>query len=234
VLRRSAGAIVTSSDRADWLDTRRWLPRRPVTVVPVFSNVPVAAPANGAGHGLRVGVFGFRMVYDQVDAVTVAFARLRERRPDARLVLVGAPGPDSDHADRWRAAMARGGCAEELEFSGVLAPDALSAALAGLDTVVYADPSGPTSRRGTLAAALAHGRPVVALDGPQRWDSLADAGAVVLSPPDPVALAEQLERFAADPELRRRVGERGRAFYERSMAPSVAAERVLAFLEEIA
>ena len=44
-----------------------------------------------------------------------------------------------------------------------------------LDLLLFADPPGPTSRKGTLAGSLASGTAVLALDGPSTWAELRDA-----------------------------------------------------------
>ncbi len=215
-----AGAIVTTDGRAAAVGTSVR-----VLSVPVPSNIPPVAERRHDTDGLRIGVFGFRTDRIAAETVTGGVAALA----GARLVLVGAPGPDSPEAERWRRAATAAGCA--LEFTGLLEPRALSEALAGLDAVILPDPGGPTARRGTLAAALAHGIPVIAFDGPKRWDLLADAGAALLVPVEPTALANGLRGLAADPAARRARGEAGRAFYARTMAPDVVAAQILPFVE---
>jgi glycosyltransferase involved in cell wall biosynthesis len=230
ILRSASGAIVTTQDRAEWLSTRRWLPSVPVEFVPVPSNVPRTAFAAPTPNGaLRIGVFGFRSDGHVVDVVTEAVPRASER---SRLVLLGAPGPDSLQADRWRTAAAASGC--PLEFTGVLEPQALSEALSGLDVVVFASSGGPTGRKGTLAAALAHGRPVVAIDGPERWESMVEEHAVVISEHDAGDLAAALALLGESPDLRRRQGERGHDFYRRHQSPEIVAARISAFARQAA
>jgi glycosyltransferase involved in cell wall biosynthesis len=230
VLRAASGAIVTTQDRADWLSTRRWLAKVPLEFVPVPANVPRTAFDEPVPNGaLRIGVFGFRSDGHVTDVVTEAVPRASER---ARLVLLGAPGPNSPQADRWRTAAAASSC--PLEFTGVLEPEALSVALAGLDIVVFPSSGGPTGRKGTLAAALAHGRPVVALDGPDRWESMVDEQAVVLSEHDAGNLADALRRLAQSPDLRRSQGEQGQDFYRRHQSPEIVAARISAFARGLA
>ena len=60
-------------------------------------------------------------------------------------------------------------------------------------SIALVDEEGPTSRRTMLAAALAHGRPVVATDGPNRWDAPVTEGAIVL-----VAWLSRLTHAAGD------------------------------------
>ena len=227
VVRAAAVVVVTTEERQRWVASQRWLPRRPVRFAPVPSNVaPTAggAPANGT---FRVGVFGFTS--DGLAADSVARAVASVEIP-ARLELVGAPGPDSPQADTWRAAGARAGV-RDLSFTGVLPAAELAHAVASLDVVVFPDPAGPTSRRGTLAAALAHARPVLAIDGPQTWRRAVDEGAVVVSPE--AGLGHELRRLAGDDDARAEQGRRGREFYERRMSDDVVAATVLDAIREV-
>ncbi len=233
VMRTASGAVLTTEDRLAWVASRLWLPTRPLAFVPVVSNLPTGAPAEALGGPPRFGVFGFRRD-EPVDLVVDGFAAAERLHPGAELVLLGAPGPSSHEAARWRDSAARAGCAGSLSFTGVLEPAELSAALSSIDVVMFPDPVGPTPRRGTLAAALAHGKPVVALKGAQAWPPYAEEHALVLSTPDSQSLGAKLAELALDPELRRSQGARASEFYERRLAPGVAAPRLLRFVEEVA
>jgi hypothetical protein len=219
-----AAAIVTAEERVAEL-RRPWLPKRPVEFIPLVSNV---VPIGAAGQSrpadrLRVGLFGFRHATLDADLVTRALAGL----DSATLILVGEPGPRSAEAARWRAAANANGAA--IEFTGALEPAGLSRALDDVDVVVSPDPPGPAPRRGTLAAALAHGRPVLALDGPRTWRPFVDEGALVVA--GPRDFGARLNELAADPELRRAYGDRASAFYDRHMRPQIVAPRLRQILE---
>jgi glycosyltransferase involved in cell wall biosynthesis len=225
VVRASRGLVVTTDERRTWLESRRWLPTRPTRFLPVVSNV-AAAPAPADGDSMRVGVFGFRRVAVPVETIVEAVGRV----PDAELVLVGAPGAQSAEADRWRSAAG----SARIRFTGVLEPVPLAAELAALDVVVFPDPLGPTTRRGTLAAALAHGKPVVAFDGPQTWNEFVRGDALVAVPPTADALAGALDRLAGDRELRAEQGRRAQRFHDLHLAPDVVARGLVDFAREVA
>jgi glycosyltransferase involved in cell wall biosynthesis len=232
VWRAAAGAIVTTEERARWLRSRRWLPRRPVSFLPVCSNLPLGETPGRARGGRRVGVFGFAADPALADTIVAAAAALRERGLEARLELIGAPGAASAAADMWRAAAARHRFGS-LAFTDVLEPLELAAALEAVDVLVSADRAGPMSRKGTLAAALALAKPVVAIDGPKRWEELVEARAVVLAQPNAVALATVLERLLRDRAAAKRLGEGGATFYRRWMSPERIASETLALLRSI-
>jgi len=230
IVRASAGLVVTTEERREWVESRRWLPHRPTTFLPVVSNIAGTTPAERNDDELRVGVFGFRRLQLPVQLIVDSVARV----PRAHLVLVGAPGPNTPEAETWRKAAAAAGAPELVSFTGVLDPEPLASELAAVDLVLFPDPIGPTTRRGTLAAALAHGKPVVALDGPQTWDRFLREHALTVVPPEIDALAEAMRRLAADPRARAEQGRRARAFHDRYAAPDVVADGLLSFASRAA
>ena len=223
IVRAACGCVVTTEERERWLDSRRWLPDRPTLFVPVHANVAeVAAPPRADGPP-RVGVFGFRR--DTIPPADVVGCL----PGGATLVLVGAPGPGSPEADEWRAAAAAAGV--PLELTGVLNPSELSAALHSLDVVLVTDPRGPSSRRGTLAAVLAHGRPIVAVNGPETWRALVDEDALVAVPA--AELGAATAGLVADEPERAALGRRARAFHDEHLAPDLIARSLVSFVKEL-
>ncbi|HWX96134.1 MAG TPA: glycosyltransferase [Solirubrobacteraceae bacterium] len=227
---RAAGAVVVTTDyRARWLATRRWLAQREVLVAPVFSNLPPPVPDGAPGQpSPSVGLFGYSSE-EAVPLVLDAADRLLERGRGLRLVLLGAPGRASSAGEMWLAAAARREMQERLSFSGVLPAQSLSNALAACDVLLFTDSAGPSPRKGTLAASLASGSPVVAVDGPQLWSKLVESDALEVVQPTSEAMAGALDRLLADEDRRRALGARGRAFAEQQMglARSVAIVREL-------
>ncbi len=228
VLRSSAALAVTAEFRADWLRARRWLPRRPMEISPVFSNLP-EADAGAPPHAGRVGLFGFAHEGIASEIVLEAMAGLAARGTAAELALLGAPGSDSDAGARWLAGAAALGLSAP-HFSGRLEAGRLAGELAACEVLLSADRIGPTSRRTTLAASLAAARPVVALDGPRGWALLRRSGAVRLVPQDGTALAAALAALLADPVERERLARAGRAFAGEQMSAERSARTIGALL----
>lgn len=92
----------------------------------------------------------------------------------------------------------------------------VAAAIAACDLLVQPYPDGPTTRRGSLMAALALGRPVVTNDG-ELTDDVFRSGAVALAR-DAAALAPEVTRLLGDAEALSTLGRAGAALYEASFS----------------
>jgi glycosyltransferase involved in cell wall biosynthesis len=239
LVRDSAALVVTAPFRAEWLESRSWLPRRELAVAPVFSNLPAPSGARAGersdrrSEGPLVGLFGYAYEGAARSLLLDGLRLLHDRGVSARLQLLGAPGPEAPAAEAWRAAARERGLDQALSFSGVLGAQELSDALASCDVLLHAEPTGPTSRKGTLAASLASGRPVVAIDGPLRWDELVAGGAALVVADDPSALADALADLLEHASTREAFGQRGREFAERAMGVERSASVVRRLLDGI-
>ena len=81
--------------------------------------------------------------------------------------------------------------------------------------------------------ALACGTPLVTADTPGARELLVDGESALLVPPgDPRALAEALQRIAADPELAQRLSAGGRAAYEGRASEDVLGRRWRELVEQ--
>ena len=233
LLRASAGVVLTTEFREEWLASRVWLPRRPAAVAPVFSNLP--PPRAALERSERVlGMFGYSYPRSTARLVLDALRLVRGAGLELELELLGAPGAGSPVAEMWLAEAAARGLENALRLSGTLPAQELSDALARCALLVFADPSGPSSRKTTLAASLASGTAVIALDGPRRWERLRAARAAQVAEPAPDALAAAIHALAGDPAARAAVGARGREFAHEEMSAHGSAEVVGALLEQIA
>jgi glycosyltransferase involved in cell wall biosynthesis len=233
-VRLCRGIVVTTGDRASWLRTRWWLARRPLRVAPVFSNLP--APAVGpppVASPRRVGLFGYSYDENAVSVVLDALRLLRVEGLDIELILLGSPGRASPSGEGWLADARARGLADAVSFTEILPAQALSDAIASCEVLLSANPPGPSSRKGSLAASLASGRPLVALDGPDAWREPVESGAVEMVPAHAPALAAALRALLADSSRRRELGVRGRSFAEERMGVGVTANAVIALLDGV-
>jgi glycosyltransferase involved in cell wall biosynthesis len=231
---RAAAAVITTADfRVTWLQSRRWLPRRPTLLAPVFSNLP--SPLEGPPHNAEpiVGLFGYSYMRTAgAEMILDALGELRRggRRPHLR--LLGAPGRASPVGAAWQAAARHRGLDDVVSFSGVLPGQELADIIASCDVLLFADTPGPTSRKGSLAASLASGRPVVAIDGPDSWSELVDARALQIVQPTAAALAEAVAALLDDEDARESQGARGRSFAENEMGVGRTVKAVTSLLDD--
>jgi glycosyltransferase involved in cell wall biosynthesis len=234
VMRASAAAVVTVDYRVDWLHSRAWLPNRPIAVAPVFSNLPAPThhDVRREPRPARIGLFGYAHDRATVELVFDALRLLERRHTQAQLVLLGAPGARSPAGAAWLEPARSRQLARPPAFSGTLSAQDLSDALADCDVLLFADPPGPTSRKTTLAASLASGTPVVALDGPRTWQELADAGAAVIAPRTAAGLADSIVGLLADREAREALGRRAAEFASRAMSVGASAEVVARVIQQ--
>jgi glycosyltransferase involved in cell wall biosynthesis len=232
VVRACAAMLVTADFRASWLASRAWLPKRRVLVAPVASALPPPASGPTPAEVPTLGLFGYSYQGAGIALTLDALLELREMGLPAWLRLLGAPGPASPAGEAWTAGARARGLEEALSFTGALPAQELSDALAECEVLLFADTAGPSSRKSTLAASLASGRPVVALDGPTTWRELLDARALLLAPPRSRALAEAVSSLLSDAEARDQLGARGRAFSEREMGVGRAARATRELLDQ--
>ena len=151
-----------------------------------------------------VGWIGRMTAIKRVDDILLAFRRLRERGVNARLCLVG-DGPDREHVEQRAHDL---GISRNVLFVGYQRD--VGPYYSFFDTLVL-----PSANEGTPVVAieaLAAGRPVVATRVGGVPDVVEDdADGMLVRVGDIDGIADALERLAHDPELRRRLGDAGRA-----------------------
>lgn len=215
VLAGSTEVVVTTEHRAAALRARSRGRDGKVHVIPVFPTIAVehSPSVTTAAPDSRfiVGVPGYAGDGVRADLLIGALPLLGQPL-DVRVVLLGAPGADSHDGRRWLSLAAEHGVEESLEFTGIVDASELSRRLSESTVVVLVNEEGPSSRKTTLAAALAHGMPVVSLDGYNRWDDLVASGAVWVVPSDAAALASSLIRLRDAPPERAALGAKGARF----------------------
>jgi glycosyltransferase involved in cell wall biosynthesis len=145
------------------------------------------------------------------DVALRALARLLERFPGARLLIVGAPhkrAADLTFADELRALAAELGIEDAVVFTGTT--EAMADLYAAADVVVnparFAEPFGRVAPE-----ALVAGRPVVATRVGAIPEVLREGvDGLLVDPDDPEALATAVARLLDDPSLADRLVDSGR------------------------
>ena len=130
---------------------------------------------------------------------------LVRRNPRMKFLLVG----DGPWSARFRARARSLGLEAHFVFAGLVAPEAVPGLVGVMDAVVHLSLREGLPR--ALPQAMAAARPVVAYDcDGAREVCIDNQTGFLLSPGDRVGLGERLLRLAADPELRDRLGRKGR------------------------
>jgi len=185
---------------------------------------PQAEPARLEGRPL-IGCFGHLNEAKRLPQLYAAFRCLRERRPDARLLVVGQAAPRVAGLPAPEGAISEGYVDERRLWSLMAACD--------LVVSLRAPTMGETS--GSAMRALSLGKPLVVSD--VGWFSELPDEAAVKVPVDEhevETLAEALERLAADENARRSLGEAARRLAACEHALERVADLYAAALEEAA
>ncbi|WP_345623739.1 glycosyltransferase family 4 protein [Streptomyces ziwulingensis] len=191
VLRRAAAVVALTEEMADFLAGRYGVPRRRLHIVPngvadAYFHTARAAPAAGPLRLLFVGRLQIQKnVARLLDAMTLV-------RQDVRLRVVGdgeLRGPLAERAARLGLG--------NVEFAGALHGDDLVKAYADSDAFVL--PSDKEGMPLVVLEAMAARLPVIATDVPGSRELVGGTG--LLAAPEPAALAERIDRLAADAEL---------------------------------
>lgn len=159
-----------------------------------------------------------------------AVARLRERNPRLKLLVIGPEDHEKPDATGQRAARLRGIDDDAAVFTG-LRHD-LPRLYAAMDVFVL-----PSHREGFPRApmeAAAMGLPVIATDIRGCRETVKDGVTGAMVPVrDPVALAAGIARYVEDADLRRRHGEAGRVLARAAFDEQLVFAKVAACYDEI-
>lgn len=221
---RSVDAVLvlgerTAADlRAVWPDVTE------VHVVPhgdegVFAT---AAPTR-ASTGTTILFFGTMQAYKGLDTLLDAFELVRARRPQARMVIAGAPSGDTDLPALRRRAEAVGG----VDVRAGYVPLADVAPMFTSARVVVA-PYRYANASGVVALAQTFARPVVATTVGDLPAVVQDGTTGLLVPPEsPAPLADALLRLLDDGPLADRLGDAGLLRSQSSAAWPLVASKVV-------
>jgi glycosyltransferase involved in cell wall biosynthesis len=185
--------------------------------------LPELEPAAVQGDPLY-GCFGHLNETKRIAELVAAFQRLRERRPGARLLLVGSLAVRLDRLE----------LPEGVEHRYYVPEDELWSLMAACDAIVSLRSPTMGETSGSAIRALSLGKPLVVSD--VGWFSELPADAVIKVPVDDGeedTLRAALEALA-DPAVRAMMGERARELVEREHRVDRVAEAYAAALETFA
>ena len=218
--RQADGVIATNP--ADYQVLQKVAGNSRVAQIPIGSNIDLyevtpqeitaaRAELSLAADDYLLGYFGFLNESKGADVLVQALAGLPE---NIHLVFIGGRAGSSDAANnaafgqQLEALIARLGLAQRVHWTGFVPAHHVSTWLQAADTLVMPYRDGASLRRGTLMAALAHGRPLVTTTPAAPTPELVHGRNVWLAPPgDAAALAAAIQTVARHPELRQRLGQ---------------------------
>jgi glycosyltransferase involved in cell wall biosynthesis len=246
-LARSAAGVI-ATDLADEAELKRRGGLRALTQIPIGSNIDPAPPAHydraawrgRANIGQReflIGYFGFLNESKGGDTLMSALAILQDRQANAKLALIGGQTGASDPTNavfnaKIERLITRYGLENRIFRTGFLDQAAVSAWLLACDAVVLPYRDGVSLRRGTLMAALAHGRPVITTTPHVPLPGFVDGENIRFVPPeDAPALVLAISQLLEAPELRAQMGERAQRLARQFEWPAIAAQ-TLAFYRQ--
>jgi glycosyltransferase involved in cell wall biosynthesis len=230
---RTTALVAVSPEVRDDLVTLGIAPAEKFTVVRLGIELDerVGADVDGAETRRLLGISDGRFVVGWIgrmtgvkrtDDVLLAVRRLRDLGVDALLCMVG-DGPDRETVERRAQEL---GIVRECLFLGY--QEDVARFYAAFDALIL-----PSANEGTPVSAieaLAGGRPVVATRVGGVPDVVRDGvDGFLVEPGDVDAMADRLARLAADPDLRRRMGEVGAS----SVRERYAVERLLDDTDEL-
>jgi glycosyltransferase involved in cell wall biosynthesis len=185
--------------------------KRPENVT-VVRNAPPSAwtriplrQRRGVLRDVRLAYVGAISGQDGVDGLVPVLAQLRSSTSpiDVRLTIIG----DGDARPELERKLAESGVADQVTFTGWVAPGQVAELLQDADACVDPAPATDVNERSTMtkiAEYLALGKPVVAFDLLETRRTAAGA-ALLVEPGDVNAFAEAILEVARDPALRQRL-----------------------------
>lgn len=232
LLRRAAAVHFTSEAERDEAQ-RLGIPMRG-RLIPL--GIEAAEPdAHGltlprSGGGRPVILFLSRLdPVKNVEGLLRALCLLRGKAREPLLVVAGDGAPG--YVAELEALADALGLAENVLWLGHAGGARKAAALAGADVFVL--PSFSENFGIAAAEAMRAGLPCVLGEGVAIAREAEAAGAALVVPPEPAAIAGALERLLEDEGLRRDMGAKAKAFAAREYAPAVMGERLIALYRTI-
>ncbi len=205
----------------------RMMGARNVMVVPnAVDPARFPEPAPSTGRPFTVGFLGSMKPWHGLPVLVDAFALLRAKVPEARLLIVG-DGPERVSVE---ARLAAHGLSDAVEVTGLLPAAMVPSALARIDvgTAPYSASNAFYFSPLKIYEYFAATRPVVASATGHLGDVVSEGRTGhLVTPDDPAALADALAGLAREPARSQRMGQAGRDWVLTHHTWEMTAERVL-------
>jgi glycosyltransferase involved in cell wall biosynthesis len=231
-LRRADRVVAVSAYTARKLELVHGVSAAKIVVIPnmLADDLP-AAPTASANPNLILSVSRLDRddAYKGIDQLLRALALVRESRPEAHCVIVGA-GNDRARLETLAHQLQ---LEAHVKFAGAVSAAELKALYD--ECAVFCLPSRAEGFGIVFLEAMAHARPVVALRMAATPEVVEDeVTGVLAADADPHQLGGALLRLLRDPDLCRRMGAAGRARVKAQYLPNVVEPQWQALLQELA
>ena len=210
-----------------------------MTKLPIGSNIAAHEPDRDAinkvrsenlerENGVLLGYFGFLNESKGADLLVETLSKLPAQ---FELVFIGGQTGSSDTSKNRRFLKGLKDEIEELDidrrvhWSGFLEEEEVSTYLHACDIVVMPYRDGVSLRRGTLMAALAHGRPIITTEPSRPAEPLAHGENVWMTPADDSAnLQSAVVHLSDHPDIRSRLGRGAKMVSQQFTWPEIASD----------
>lgn len=244
--RKAQGAIVTNAE--DEATVTGWgMAPAAVRRIPIGSNILVHEVGDGeirvarrrigvADDAFLLGYFGFLNASKGADSLVQALSSLDD---SVHLMLMGGRTGSSDADNNRRfveyveALAEEGGVLQRLHWTGYLPDRDLSVLFCAADTIVLPYRDGVSLRRGTLMAALAHGRPIISTEPVRPIAELEHGRNIYLVPRDNIdALVRAITSLKRDAKARAKLAS-GAQTLSATFSWKGIASRTLTFFQQL-
>ncbi len=217
-LARSAhGVIATNPADYQALIANR---QSPISLIPIGSNITVH-PTNQIetdeirqtlgldSDAVALGYFGFLNESKGADTLIETLAQLDGR---FHLIFIGGQTGASDGAnnqaflDGLKGQISSLGWENRVHWTGFLSDARVSAHLQAMEMMVMPYRDGASLRRGTLMAALAHGKPLITTQ-PAAQELLAGKNCLLVAAGDVAELGTAVQTLSTNADLRQKIGQ---------------------------
>lgn len=219
--------IVTNEQRRRRLSTiwRGKVRRLPAGNVSA-RNKRVEEPALHAGP--YITWYGTLSEGQQLEELIEAFCGVSLEIPTLRLVLVGAFDARARRISDLITRCEERGVSSRLVVEGFVEDGQLSTILSGSIANIHVNISGPSGRRGVIAAYLRSGRPLISVDGPERDPEFIHLTNVLLVPDGSKGKMEEAIRSVYyDAELGRTLGKGGKRLFREEFSDDITRARLM-------
>ncbi|MGC9348523.1 MAG: glycosyltransferase family 4 protein [Anaerolineae bacterium] len=239
--RQADGAIATNRQDYQALSQALGDQATPIREIPIGSNIAACPPSNydrrswREQHGFStvdivIGYFGLVNRSKGIETLLQSLAALIRRGYPVHLLMIGGSPGTSDttnvgYAAEIQALIRQLGLEARVHRTGFLPPPEVSAAFYAVDVCALPYRDGASLRRGTLHAALQHGRAIVSTVPALPIPEFEDGRNILFVPPDdPKALSEAILTLALDHSARDRLGARATELAKRFSWATIAAQ----------